>query len=315
MAVNISHIRCKSCAQVLATVLPTGLVPKTSSDTWGCSTCQQFDTLYNAVQAADTEWAGVESKRDTLKAKQIALEKHKKVHMEFDNWLISVEAPAEPKGTKRKACDRETDVEERDIGDEQHQQGIKRARSHSPTSQPPEQDPVQHEFSEPQPLHEKGLSLSLRPSPKRSRSTTSLSERKRIKFSDSVEFREIYRHSYQYHRPGDIYAPGRHAPPEGSEYMDTSGSGQTFLKFTRSKKVGANWVEVSEEELAKKIESAKLSAELRRLGFAEKADPQEMGGGSPDELNEEGCAPPDARTTRLARRARGPSSVKRTQKK
>jgi hypothetical protein len=273
----------------------------------GCAICSRFSTLYDQLAAADTEWAALQDKRDTL-TKLSARKTHKKAHMEFDNWLMTVEATPNSKEMENYQEDT-AEQASAEVDEEQHQ-GIKRRRSHSPSTQQSGETKAQNNIPGSSP-HQ----LPLRPSPKRSRSTTSLPERKRLKFSDSVQFHDNYRSSGEYHRPSDTYVRGRNAPPEDAEYMDTSGSGQSFLKFTRTKKVGAKWVEVSEEELAKKSEDAKVSAELRRLGVAQKSAAEEGDEDAAGDLKQKENAPPDARATRLARRAKGASSVDLTQKK
>ena len=287
MAINKDSTKCKSCARVLATVTPTGLSPATSPEpSKDCATCQQFSMLFDAVQAADTDWAMYQNKRDSV-TKSCARESYKRAHMEFQNWLMIVEAPmvAESKD--------DAEVEQQD-------QSTKRRHSHSPTIQKfSDTTEMPHELAQ-----HHNMSLSLRPSPKRARSMASLPRRKRLKFSETVEFPASYRSSEEYHRPSETYVRGRNAPPEGSEYMDTSGSGQTFLRFTQMKKVGAKWVELSEEELAKKNEDAKVAAEQRKLGTAEKAKPQETNGRVTGDLGQDEKTVTNGRTTRSARRAR-----------
>ncbi|CAE7206319.1 hypothetical protein PTTW11_09533 [Pyrenophora teres f. teres] len=286
MASKNDSIKCKSCARVLATVAPTGLAPTASPETSkGCDTCQQFSTLFDAVQAADMDWATYQNKRDSI-TKSFARENYKRAHMEFHNWLMTVEVPAVSKRRDHETYPDEVEVEQQD-------QGTKRRHSLSPTVQ---------EFSNtiemPDGLaqHNHNISLSLRPSPKRWRSAASLPGRKRLKFSETVEFPSSYRNSEEYHRPSETYVRGRNAPPEGSEYMDTSGSGQTFFRFTQMKKVGAKWVELSEEELAKKKEGAKVAAE--------KVKAQETNGHMAGDLGRDEQMVTNARTTRSARRAK-----------
>jgi hypothetical protein len=317
MADNDNTVKCKSCARMLANITPTGLVPTTSPDSLACDICDKFDALYHAVQAADREWAPLENKRDTL-AKHFAKEKHKKVHMEFDNWLIGVEAPPTRKGrvTEQEVQTHNEGVDPEAKNDENQLQASKRSRSYSPTTKQSEDGNAQNELSDPLTDHQQGSSLSLRPSPTRSHSTTSLPGRKRLKFSESVEFHDNYRISAQYHRPSETYTRGRHAPPEEGEYMDTSGSSQTFVKFTGVKKVGAKWVELTEEELAaKKSEGAKVSAELRSLGATGQPSTEQKNSDTAYQLNQNETVSPDARAARVARRAqwaRG-STISRSQ--
>lgn len=304
MATKYDSVKCKSCARVLAVVSATGLIPTTSPDTShaGCSTCQQFGLLYDAIRAADSEWAVLENKRDSI-SKSFARDNHKKAHMEFDNWLMTVEAPGPPRDAQNGQPENK-DLGEGDFINDSKQDVAdpKRRRSHSPTTQRP------GESSDRAPHGQQGVSLSLRPSPKRSHSSSASLARKRLKFSDSVEFHDNYRSSEKYHRPSETYARGRNAPPEGSEYMDTSGSGLTFLKFTGMKKVGAKWVELSEEELAKQSEKAKTWAQLRKLATAGKSKAESPETDAEVEVKQDEDAPQDVRAARLARRAKGTSA-------
>ncbi|KAG9189812.1 hypothetical protein G6011_06680 [Alternaria panax] len=305
MAAKYDSVKCRSCARVLAVVSAIGLTPTTSPDTSpaGCSTCQQFNSLYDAIQAANTDWAVLQNKRDSI-TKSFARENHMRAHMEFDNWLMTVEAPRSPRdGLDEQPKGKDPKDGNNSSEDEEQMSATKRRRSHSPTTQRP------GDKSDLPPHEQQGISLSLRTSPKRSRSAAALAGRKRLKFSDSVQFHDDYRSSEQFHRPSETYVRGRNAPPEGSEYMDTSGSGLTFLKFTGMKKVGAKWVELSKEELAKQSEKAISWAELRKLATADKSITQPEDGDAVGELGRNEGAPTDARAARLARRAKGTSSA------
>lgn len=304
MAGGDNTIKCKSCTRVLAAVTADGLTPVQAPEEFGCSTCQRFGTLYDALQAADIEWAAFENKRDSI-TKSFARDNHKKARMEFDNWLMTVEAlPVPPTGERTTRIEQASpEVQHVFHGSEQPHLGIARRRSHSPTTQPPVTD---EESPNPRP-QQCDAPLSFRPSPKRSRSTNSLLGRKRLKFSDTVEFHKTYRSSDQYHRPSQLYVRGRNAPPEGSEYMDTSGSGQTFLRFTQMKKVGAKWVELSEEDLAKKSKSPALAVAQQAPAAVEQLKSHSRNEDVAGKLEQEGEAPPDARAARLARRAEASS--------
>lgn len=222
--------------------------------------------------------------------------------MEFDNWLKTVEAPARTQTGE----DAQPEEDVSGGGNEKPQHGTVRTRSYSPNNQPPVSA---GELSDPWLQQETRESLSFRPSPKRSRSTNSVPGRKRLKFSDSVEFHETYRSSEEYHRPSDAYVRGRNAPPEGSEYMDTSGSGQTFLRFTQMKKVGAKWVELSEDDLEKKRKkSPGVATTQHELEAVEMVESDETAGDAAGRLEQNREAPPDARAARLARRAKGTCS-------
>lgn len=289
---------------VLAAVTPTGLTPVPSPEDSGCSTCERFNTLYDAVQAADAEWATLENKRDSM-TKSFARDKHKRARIEFDNWLMTIEALPTVR-TEERVARLDDAISEAQV---LFHGTITRRRSHSPTTQ---HTTFAEELSNPRPQQLDDALLSFRPSPKRSRSTNSVQGPKRLKFSDEVEFHETYRSCEEYHRPSEQYVRGRNAPPNGSEYMDTSGSGQTFLRFTQMKKVGAKWVELSEEELAKKSKSSGPAPVQQQPAAIESCEAR---GDSADALEQNGAVSSDARAARLARRAKEASSINSAQPK
>jgi hypothetical protein len=185
--------------------------------------------------AADEEYASYSDRRDTYRPKQDALANFKKTHMEFNNWLMCVDAPSEE--SEYALPDLPDEHAQSAAMDSEEQRGTKRARS--PRTKARSSSSSSHGC----------LELSTDPIP----------ERKRLKFSDSVEFRDDYRPSNRYSRNDEAYQKGRHAPPEGSKYLDTSGSAKTFLKFTGTKKVGKQWIDVwkdddDDEEEAQKAE-------------------------------------------------------------
>lgn len=313
MAFEYRGVQCKTCARIFATILSTGLVPAVASNAQDCSTCQQFGALHDAVQSANEDWAEMEPKRDSLKAKQVARTQYMQLHMYLDNWLMGVEASPDcfeqPRAELYDAGESRPEKLATMSGDKGQQQGIKRMRSNSPPSHKPEGRAVRQGPSGPQAQQQQGLTPSLRSSPKRSRSTNSLPERKRLNFSDSVEFRADHRGSSEYLRTDEQYVRGRYAPPEGTEWWDTSGSSQTFLKFTGVRKVKGEWVELPEAgESERKDEKA--AADIRKLGESNAANTHEEVGGDPsdDPVNNAGVQLDD-RAKRLAQRTRGLSSI------
>lgn len=310
MANTARAIKCKSCDRALATVSPNGLFPADLTSTQGCDTCQQFAALYDAMQAADEEYAPLHNKGDRHRGKQVAVAKVNKTHMDFDNWLMGVEAPVKQNAERENGAEEEGQEEEEPIRETvEEQQGIKRARSHSPTPQQSGVDETLNEPPEnPQPQQQQTLSIPHRPSSKRSHSTRSLPERKRLKFSDSVEFRDDYRSYLTLGRSSEEYAPGRYAPPEGG-YLDTSGADQSFPKFTGLKKVRGTWVEVKEKDNKSENKGTRMTAELHGLGDSGEAIAQEHGIDPAKGGSEEDDAALDSRSARLARRTRKSSDL------
>jgi hypothetical protein len=267
MLANSQPIVCKSCAKPLATSEESGLVPDTSTTgVQSCDTCEQFRPLFDAMQTADEEYLSFRGRQDNYRPKQDAFANVKKTHMQFDNFLMSVE------GT----------VEETQIApfktyagaEEDRSQGTKRPKSSSSVSE----------------------AFSTTPPP---------DERKRLRFSDSVEFREHYRPSQHYSRSDEAYERGRYAPPEGSEHLDTSGSVKTFLKFTGMKKVGKEWVDVwKEDEEGERTNSKEKTTNNNDTSIADIETVITMSTAGYDTMQLE-AASTDAGAQRLKRRSNG----------
>ncbi|KAH9868552.1 hypothetical protein J1614_007624 [Plenodomus biglobosus] len=307
MAINYGRVQCRSCYRVLALASATGLAPE-DSNAQGCDTCQQFGAYYDAVQTVDREWAELETKRDSLKARQIARLNHMQIHMKFDNWLIEIEAGTEHEEPQTQGCADHIMKKEQSAQseDQQQHQGTKRAFSASPPSRHTADHTLSQGPPDNQAREEQCVSLSLRPSPKGLRRTTSLPHRKRLKFSDTVEFRDNYRDSSEYMRTDDKYVRGRYAPPDDSDYLDTSGSAQTFLKFTGVRRVKGAWVEVMEADTAGKRKGGQAVVE----GTSNEA--VMLGRPAcdvPHKIDDNETAPSDQRALRLARRTRNASSA------
>ncbi|KAH8728928.1 hypothetical protein GQ44DRAFT_768800 [Phaeosphaeriaceae sp. PMI808] len=231
MVTNPKSIICKSCAKTIATVSETGLVPcEVALDAQRCETCSQFWPLYDAKEAADEAYAAFNGRRDNYKPKQDALLKFRTAHMDLDNWLMGTEA----KNTNMPHSTQWED--EARLIKEDVQQGTKRSMSQSPTAE--KSSPIL---------------------PKGCRNTSFLPKPKRLKFSESVEFREHYRSSNHYSRTDKAYVPGRYAPRTDGEHLDTSGCQKTFVKFTGVKKVGKRWINVWNEHESENEDNKKTS--------------------------------------------------------
>lgn len=317
MAAKPKPISCKSCARTLATVSEGGLAPTISSDNQGCNTCQQFGELYDAMRAADEEYEPLSGKGDKHHGKQAAVAKVKRTHMSFDNWLIGIEACVAPNGEPQSEAKQKGHEEAKGPkeGKPLEQHSMKRARSHSPAAQSPRPEGTLKAELDSGLSPQSAARLSLRPPTTRSHSMTSLLGRKRIKFSDSVEFRDDHRNYLELCRSREEYVPGRYAPPEGG-YLDTSGADQTFPKFTGVKKVRGKWVEVTEKKENSASNEAKKSAQLQSLELSEHAGvQQEMNGRLQDAFHLGEGAQLDDRGARLAERKKRMSVVDSLQEK
>jgi hypothetical protein len=274
MPTNMGPIRCISCARILATVSPNGLVP--TSDVDGCNTCQEFRPLHEAMQAANEEYASYRDRRDTFAPKIDAFSELKKTIVEFNNLLLAVEAVGDVQKVVPESAPRTEDTKTEGNA---ASRGTKRARSSSPAS-------TAHS---PALLHKGCLDTGIQP------------KRKRLKFSETVEFRDEYRPSNYYSRSDDLYARGRYAAPEDSEHLDTSGHSLTHLKFSGMRKVGSKWVDVWEE--VNDLDKSKKKGKTKRTDahVAKGEDESALW-----EVPDDGVS--DPRAQRLARRKDGAPS-------
>jgi hypothetical protein len=305
-----NEIRCRSCSRALLTVSPSGFIPVEIRKEAGCELCEPFQIHYDTLRQADTKWQEAAPKKDTNRSKILARENHKKAHMNFDNWLMGVEVCIIPSDVKHEtgSAPIEQVSSSADKSMQEHRQEKKRVRSHSPVSRQHRNVTELREGASLEPNESEGSAPPSRPSSKRSLSTVLLPGHKKLKFADSVEFRDEYRDSSRYQRSGDSYIKGRYALKDGSDYLDTSGSTQSFLKFTREKKVKDKWIEVDEKDAEK---GNKYTAELRKLGASEGGPTQESSSGEPG-LDFDPNTHLDARAQRLVRRSR-PSTRSVTQ--
>jgi hypothetical protein len=226
------------------------------------------------MQAADLELANLSHKSNANRVKQDALEKSRKMHMEFGNW------PPEQ------------------ITVTPVSQGTKRARSLSPIVQERSGDGAFIDAAQTEDLQseaQQGLSLSIphRPSVTRSRSATDIHERKRARFSDSVETRADYPNYLTFNRFNDEYVPGRYAPPSEG-YLDTSGADLGWVQFTGMRKIGGKFVEV-------KVDGEQGSS---KVGTKKGKKKQNLESGEALEEPGEASTERDSRAERLARRTR-----------
>jgi hypothetical protein len=280
MTVNPRPIKCKSCAKIIATVLDTGLVPSSSdAEPQSCDTCRHFQPLYDAMQAADAHYATFKDRRDNYRPKLDALVNLRKTHMAFDNWLGGVEMIGD--NLLEALPDTHPQLPENSARASGEKQGTKRSRSQSP-------------------IHEAHPTFS---STQDRRSTGSLPVRKRLIFSQSVEFRDDYRPSQCYSRNDEAYVRGRYAPPEGGEHLDTSGSDKTFLKFTGMKKIGKEWVDVWSEDKDPGSEGIKDVVADTNNALVADVETEDIQPTGREDVGEGENVERDVRAQRLARRS------------
>ncbi|KAH7405873.1 hypothetical protein DE146DRAFT_425854 [Phaeosphaeria sp. MPI-PUGE-AT-0046c] len=276
MTTSHGPITCGACGGLVATISEAGLaLPWLKSQNQSCSVCDQVRPLHDAMKSADELYASLAGRRDTYGPKQNAFADVKRTHREFSNLLAIVEDSTKQSGEelpeRQPDMGNEAEVDENE--DETH--NTKRARSHSSNNV---------------------LGVALSESTGLT-NTSALPKLKRLKFSESVEFREDYRPSDSYARSNEAYVRGRYAPPDDGEHLDTSGSDKSFLKFTGMKKVGKKWVDVWKDDSVGDTASAQAN-DSRITDVEDEGPVPEDQRGAIQPIS----ASPNTRTARLARR-------------
>lgn len=260
-------IKCASCDKVVATISETGLsLPLPMTQVENCKVCDQVRPLYDAMNTADELYAQLSGRRDTYGPKQSAFADVKRTHRVFSNLLASVEKHTEMTGE-------DLPGKQAEPGNEVHSDQKKKEEGYSSTKRPRSQS----------------SNSNVNPAAQTTGVFTKISalpQHKRLKFSESVEFREDYRPSDSYARSNEAYIRGRYAAPDGSELLDTSGSDKSFLKFTGMKKVGKNWVDIWEDDSI-----GDTPIVLHKSGGKEGAEDEGRVSGDPDHATQQQTSP------------------------
>ncbi|KAF2691689.1 hypothetical protein K458DRAFT_285282, partial [Lentithecium fluviatile CBS 122367] len=206
---------CKTCARTLATTSPDGGFVLSGTHNQACNTCEMFEVLYEDAQRRDDAFKELESRRFEHGGRQLALAEAKAAHKAFNNFLIQVEAQPMPSASSEDPSQSAT-LQEAQDSFLSHKQDQKRALTPStpPKAKRPRLDHGTH----------------------------------RVSFHPSVIFRDETdaRPYHVFNRSSDEYVPGRNAPREPSEFLDTSGYGVPPGRFFGVRKHGKGWVETKE---------------------------------------------------------------------
>ncbi|KAF1951691.1 hypothetical protein CC80DRAFT_553062 [Byssothecium circinans] len=201
---------CKTCSRIIATISSDGdLVPTLTQDQ-ACDTCRRFEELYAVLQTTNEAYRAVESRRKEYGPRVIAVTACDAARKAFNNYLLEIESTP----------GNDTSASPRFPADASQQRGQKRPLSPS----------------------------SPQASAKRLRPTLN-SSRRGVSFDNAVVFhdKESSRPDDAFNRRSDAYTPGRNAPPQGTEYLDTSGYPvNSWVQFLGVKKLGKGWVETKE---------------------------------------------------------------------
>jgi molecular chaperone GrpE (heat shock protein) len=220
-----TRITCKDCNRHFALISMEDRLVPCNSEKQKCTSCEPFQELYETLQSREQEHDALLDKGPTHLGRVTAHWKYRNARVALENFLINIEAPdqATPAAFVTHADGVQTQCKAELNGISKR--GEKNGH---------------------------GLPAEVSPTTKRrlaQNSGGSNTERKRIKFTDTVEESPQYRSTLEYYRGAKEYVPGKYGAAEGSELLDTSGSTLTFAKFTGQKKVGTKFVDIVEREV------------------------------------------------------------------
>ncbi|KAF2440373.1 hypothetical protein P171DRAFT_489090 [Karstenula rhodostoma CBS 690.94] len=219
-------LTCKACSRTLATISAEGNLQPHGELNEGCALCKDMVMYCNEYEEVKGYFKELEHRRDDYRPRQLALEVVHEAQMNLGNFIQSVaawesssssdEAPAVLSGEQP---GEQTATPSADAADAQP----RRKRSLSPQSSPPRKRAKRLRFSE---------------------------RGRRVSFDPSVVFRDAEaqetRVDAEFSRNSEGYSPGRYAAPEGSEWLDTSGSSLRETQFLGVQKRGRKWVPTKE---------------------------------------------------------------------
>lgn len=229
-----TSVRCKYCNRHFATIsIEEGLVSN-DAQTQACASCKPFQSLYEALQSREKEHIALLDRGSKHHGRALAHEKLRNARVALENFLISIEA----------LNDATSNVAQASFAS--YAGAVQPEFTDDPAIKPtPDYDQKFVKAASPQVKSPspRRVSPRLKRRLEHNSRTTNL-ERKRIKFTESVEERPEYRGTVEFCRGHKDYVPGRHVVAKGSEYLDTSGSTLTFAKFTGQKKVGSTFIDI-----------------------------------------------------------------------
>jgi molecular chaperone GrpE (heat shock protein) len=220
-----TRITCKDCNRQFATISTEDRLVPCNPQQQKCTSCEPFQELYETLQSREQEHAALLDKGPTHLGRVTAHWKYRNARVALENFLINIEAP--DKTTQAAFVT--------------HADGVQTEREAELNGISKHGEKNVH-----------GLPTEVSPTTKRrlaQKSGDSNTERKRIKFTDTVQESPQYRTTLEYYRGAKEYVPGKYGAAEGSELLDTSGSTLTFAKFTGQKKVGPRFVDIVEREV------------------------------------------------------------------
>ena len=233
-----TSIKCQHCKRRFARIsVEGGLIPFVPQEQ-ACASCELFLGLYETLQTREREHTALLDRGQKHHGRAVAHEKYRNARVALENLLISIEAPNEAT----------FDVVQAGFANRADPLQLEHIEDRVRTPEYFDGQPSNNgEQSRMEPQSPTKISLITKRKVLRNRDTSKL-ERKRIKFTETVEERPEYRSTVEFYRGGKEYVPGRYVVAEGSEYLDTSGSTLTFAKFTGQKKVGSSFIDIVPNE-------------------------------------------------------------------
>ncbi|KAJ4984306.1 hypothetical protein SVAN01_10211 [Stagonosporopsis vannaccii] len=227
-------ITCRHCGCCFAIIsVEAGLVPFTQKEQV-CAFCDPFLKLYETLRTKESEHTAFLDRGPRHHGRKSAHEQYRNARIALENFLLAVETPHQPNFGMTQA-EIVNDVEHVQL---ERTDGPLAAQEHGDDQKALDEGPVRTGPASPT-----DSSTITKHKPKR-KSDTSFVERKRIKFTETVEERSQYRSTDEFNRGAKGYVPGRYVAAEGTEFLDTSGSTLSFAKFTGQKKMGSGFVDI-----------------------------------------------------------------------
>jgi hypothetical protein len=238
-------LTCKACGRTLASISTEGDLRPHGALAEGCALCKDMMMHCNEYEEVKGYFKELEHRRDDYRPRQLALEVVHQAQMHLGNFIHEVVA----QGT--------SDDEAPGVLSEPQ-----------PGEQIETETPPVEVADAPPRRRKRSLSPQSLPGARKRTKRPRLSElARRVTFDPSVVFRDAEavekRVDAEFSRNSDGYSPGRYAAPEGSEWLDTSGSSLKETQFFGVQKRGKKWVPTKEGlEMDEEWESAGQAGDI-----------------------------------------------------
>ncbi|KAF2632503.1 hypothetical protein BU25DRAFT_486984 [Macroventuria anomochaeta] len=286
-----TSIRCKHCNRQFATISVEGGLILSLPQEQACASCEPFLGLYETLQTREQEHTALLDRGEKHHGRALAHGKYRNARVALENFLINIEAPNEATFDVAQAgfANRADPVQLEHTDDT--------AEALKPETDQQNPNGVSSTAEQVVPTE---ASSTVKRKPVRDYGASNL-ERKRIKFTETVEERPEYRGTLEFYRGAKEYVPGRYVAAEGSEYLDTSGSTLSFAKFTGQKKIGSTFIDMVPKEEAQDGEGGTSAAKKKGRGRGKRKQCETEEPHHEPEKNESQM---NSRESRVSRRSR-----------